>query len=80
MEEIVYRLYNKADEFKEDDDKVEVRHKVVDFQRVSLGEKIRQIYATILENNPTKKNLDIEFLTQTSLKDFEYTFDDLKLA
>lgn len=57
---------------------------------MSLGEKIRQIYATILEDNPMKrdkdknierdKDKDIEFLTQASLKDFEYKFDDLKLA
>lgn len=31
MEEIVYRLYNMAEEFGEGDDKVEVRHKFVDF-------------------------------------------------
>ena len=49
----------------------------MDFQRVSLGEKIRSLYEFINENS---EDNDVEQLTKFDFKGFEYTFDDLTLA
>ena len=57
---------------------IQVQHKYVDFQKVSLGQKIRDIYDYILDN--CEENDDTSLLTNFNLEDFEYTFDDLSLA
>ena len=49
----------------------------MDFQKVSLGEKIRSLYEFINENS---EDNDVEQLTKFDFKGFEYTFDDLTLA
>ena len=52
----------------------------MDFQKVSLGEKIRSIYEFINENSEGIENDDTDQLTKFDFKGFEYTFDDLTLA
>ena len=56
---------------------IQVQHKYVDFQKVSLGQKIRDIYDFILDNC---EDNDTSQLTNFNLEEFEYTFDDLTLA
>ena len=56
---------------------VQVQHKYVNFQKVSLGQKIRCLYDFILHN---AEDVDINTLTKFNLEEFEYIFDDLSLA
>lgn len=79
-DEIVHRLANIASKFTPEDDKVEVRHKVVDFQKVSLGEKIRHLHEFILNCKMKSETIDIDQLCKCPLNNFEYIFDDLRLA
>ena len=81
IEEIVHRLANIASGFGDKGKKFEVKHQVVDFQKVTLGEKIRNIYEFVLEREGADlNNLDMESMTRCSFDKFDYIFDDLILA
>lgn len=75
-EEIVHRLANIAADFSQEDIKIEVRHQCVDFQKVTLGEKIRQIYMFI----DLKEDCDVAIHDHFCLSNFQFEFDDLYLA
>ena len=73
-------MANIHDSFTAAEKKFEVKHKVVDFQKVTLGEKIRQIYSLIEGKNRDVEEMGTEDLNRTSLEDFDYTFNNLRLA
>ena len=79
-EEIVQRLANMASCFKPDENVIQVQHKFVDFQKVSLGQKIRNLYEFIVANSEAIEEMDTDQLTKFNLEPFRYTFDHLSLA
>ena len=63
-----------------DENKTQILHKYIDFQLVTLGQKIRNIYEFIVENSEDFEKMDAKELTEVNLEEFEYFFDDLSLA
>lgn len=62
------------------ENKTQVLHKYLNFQKVTLGQKIRNLYEFILENSEDPEKMDAIELTEVNLEEFEFTFDDLTLA
>ena len=51
---------------------------MVDFQKIALGEKIRQIYEFARESHEDEE--DLNALTSCDMAEFDYVFDDLAIA
>ena len=70
-----------ASGFKPDENVIQVQHKFVDFQKVSLGQKIRNLYQFIIENSEeAMEDMNTDKLANSNLETYCYTFDHLSLA
>ena len=79
-EEIIQRIAKMVPSENSDENKTQILHKYIDFQLVTLGQKIRNIYEFIVENSEDFEKMDAKELTEVNLEEFEYFFDDLSLA